>query len=1119
MKSILTFITVLLVAQICMAATVNVPGDYPTIQQGIDAALVDDTVLVAPDIYTGTGNRDLNFNGKPLIVKSADGPETTIIDIQGTSSDPHRGFKFFNLEDTSSVVEGFTIRNGFGPEERGSHKAGAIYCDSSSPLIIDCIFLDNLGDHNGGAVATFGCSPVFMDCSFINNYAVHGGGIYFNGRLVKDGEDNSAFLGISNPIVSDCEFIGNSASPSEGWGGGIYTQYGDISVTLDGCLFYDNSAVNGGGFSSESDANIYMSNCTFVHNSASIGGNLLFVGDGITNVSNTISVFSLTGHGLYINDLSQFTITCSDIYGNAGGDIYGLLGPITDFDGVNGNFMADPLFCDIDNNDYHVDIVSPCAAYANSCGTLIGALDIGCSDFADLPVALSISYSPPNISWVYFDTATTIQMAYEIEVGTDNDWSSAEMWSTDQIYSSDLTVSYGGLPLDDNTTYYLRIRVYNGTEWGSWNEKSFFVHTGNAIYVPSELPTIQAAIDASNDYDTVIVEPGTYTGDGNRDLNMHGKKVVVISQDGPETTIIDCQGSASDRHRAFYFSEQEDNNSVVDGFTITGGYALHESDDYKGGAVFINNASPLIKNCIFDSNFASRTGGAIHVNYSSVQLQDCVFSNNESTHGGAIYINGNLNKMDSIAYGTFNPAISDCVFYDNYGSGYGGGIYYQYNNIDLTIENCLFHNNTADNGGALADGGTSNVSMTNCTLAGNSAPEGSAYGSWTSSQSITINNCIIAFNGPGIPVTSEAELTCCDVYGNIGGDYVGPIADQQEINNNFSLDPLFCDTIFHDYHLSPYSPCRPEGNACDLLIGALGVGDCTPKAIISIDRSGSMFYENPMGLSRLERAQELAHMDIIKLLDDNDPDYPGIIEVAIMYFNADGIVLQQDFSTDATALHDAIDAIPSPRHDTPLAAAMCQAHCNLNDNYAAPGIAITYTDGLENVSPEFDMCEICEPCNQYMSSGWNYECDLSSPTGCTEWQLCLADVFMQYGINEVRYFGEPINPFGKSGGTPGLEDMYFLKSTAEFGNGTFNYYSDQATICGDANSDGAINISDAVFLVSYVFIGGESPTDYYSADTNCDQTVNVSDAVWIINYIFTGGNDPCDSDGDGSPDC
>jgi FG-GAP repeat/Dockerin type I domain len=74
-------------------------------------------------------------------------------------------------------------------------------------------------------------------------------------------------------------------------------------------------------------------------------------------------------------------------------------------------------------------------------------------------------------------------------------------------------------------------------------------------------------------------------------------------------------------------------------------------------------------------------------------------------------------------------------------------------------------------------------------------------------------------------------------------------------------------------------------------------------------------------------------------------------------------------------------------------------------------------------------------------------------------------------------------------------------------------------VCGDANYDITVNVSDAVWIINYVFVGGDPPSPIESGDTNCDGTCNVSDAVWIINYVFVGGNEPCDTNGDTFPDC
>jgi len=69
---------------------------------------------------------------------------------------------------------------------------------------------------------------------------------------------------------------------------------------------------------------------------------------------------------------------------------------------------------------------------------------------------------------------------------------------------------------------------------------------GSIIYVdddgPADFNNIQAAIDDSNDGDTIIVADGTYTGGGNREISFRGKAITVRSENGPENCIIDCQG-------------------------------------------------------------------------------------------------------------------------------------------------------------------------------------------------------------------------------------------------------------------------------------------------------------------------------------------------------------------------------------------------------------------------------------------------------------------------------------------------------------------------------------------------------------------------------------------------
>ena len=74
-------------------------------------------------------------------------------------------------------------------------------------------------------------------------------------------------------------------------------------------------------------------------------------------------------------------------------------------------------------------------------------------------------------------------------------------------------------------------------------------------------------------------------------------------------------------------------------------------------------------------------------------------------------------------------------------------------------------------------------------------------------------------------------------------------------------------------------------------------------------------------------------------------------------------------------------------------------------------------------------------------------------------------------------------------------------------------------LCGDVNADNKVNVSDAVYIINYVFSGGSAPVPLESGDSNCDGNCNLGDAVYIINYVFSNGYPPCDTDGDLIPEC
>jgi hypothetical protein len=154
------------------------PGEtYTEIQPAINAASSGDTIIVRDGTYTGTDNKNVDFGGKAITVKSENGAQYCIIDCQGSG----RGFYFHSGEGSGSVVDGFTIKNGYvilaPPSEPYDH-GGGILCWGASPTIKNCTIINNRSARGGGIACYYG-SPLITHCTISGNRSdVHGGAVY-----------------------------------------------------------------------------------------------------------------------------------------------------------------------------------------------------------------------------------------------------------------------------------------------------------------------------------------------------------------------------------------------------------------------------------------------------------------------------------------------------------------------------------------------------------------------------------------------------------------------------------------------------------------------------------------------------------------------------------------------------------------------------------------------------------------------------------------------------------------------------------------------------------------------------------------------------------------------------
>jgi hypothetical protein len=303
---------------------------------------------------------------------------------------------------------------------------------------------------------------------------------------------------------------------------------------------------------------------------------------------------------------------------------------------------------------------------------------------------------------------------------------------------------------------------------------------GATINVPTAAhPTIQAGIDAANTGDTVLVANGTYTGNGNRNIDFGGKAITVKSVGDPESCIIDVEGSGSNPGRGFYFHSSEGRNSVLSGFTITGGYIEYANGN--GGGIFIeNNSSPTIKNCIIRQNMAH--GGGIY-SIGAPEISNCIIENNLA---GPAY-GGIFSKGPAI--------IKDCIIRDN-SAGHGtGGISA---GEGTTISNCsIIDNESSDGVGGIS--ASDSVDIVNCTISRNYGEYGLAGGISLSNGNIinsTISDNRNYFAAGGIYSDGSSTIIGCNIFGNMsttngGGMIIGggsPVISKCNIYNNNSYN-------------------------------------------------------------------------------------------------------------------------------------------------------------------------------------------------------------------------------------------------------------------------------------------------------------------------------------------
>jgi hypothetical protein len=462
--------------------------DSTTIQGAINSSSNGDVVLVRPGTYT----EDIDFGGKAIEVTSQGCPEETIIDADGESNSV---VTFDTSETSSSILNGFTIKNGDGTLISGNRYGGGIYIYYASPTIKNCIITSNDASLYGGGIYTDHGSPVIDNCVVSYNTA-------------KDGAGISSRRSTDVVIKNNTNINNNTASRN---GGGVNVYLGDISITDS--TVADNTANGVGSGSPNGGGGIHsvgVAGSTTIDNCTISGNTGVYYGGGLTGqgftIKNGTTITDNTanqGGGIY----ATYNVDISDSFvdGNHAGYGGGL------YSSANGVTVEDTTF---DSNDAN----GGAGIYSKAADSFTRCYITNNSATPGVPY-----YSNGGGIYMVFGTSSVRTFTNCVVTGNEIDGN----YATDSgagVYIGTAAADFINCTVANNKINKTSSPVADGTEFiigGAssvvniknsivWNEIS-----GQDVFNVIYIVGTQTVDISYSDFDPDRVGPGTYTGSNN----------------------------------------------------------------------------------------------------------------------------------------------------------------------------------------------------------------------------------------------------------------------------------------------------------------------------------------------------------------------------------------------------------------------------------------------------------------------------------------------------------------------------------------------------------------------------------------------------------------------------